>query len=160
MLFVVKCEIVLFQTFLCQHGVQYGNIRRNIPGTVDKKAVQQFFELQRSRYQPSVRSLPLCCGCYRRNRLFVKFPVGVQQFGCSWQIIIHHFLQIRCNFRMNPYLIKIRCTSCSILSSLREISSPGCTSLHFPDMTDIRIDLRQSASGIHQTLCVFPVPFL
>ena len=42
MLFVVKCEIVLFQTFLCQHGVQYGNIRRNIPGTVDKKAVQQF----------------------------------------------------------------------------------------------------------------------
>ena len=76
MLFVVKCEIVLFQTFLCQHGVQYGNIRRNIPGTVDKKAVQQFFECN---VQGINRLFDLClCAAdvIAGNRLFVKFPVA------------------------------------------------------------------------------------
>ena len=137
MLFVVKCEIVLFQTFLCQHGVQYGNIRRNIPGTVDKKAVQQFFECN---VQGINRLFNLClCAAdvIAGNRLFVKFPVGVQQFGCSWQIIIHHFLQIRCNFRMNPYLIKNPLHQLFHFVQLAGNFFSRNVVIAFPDMADI-----------------------
>ena len=104
---------------------------------VDKKAVQQFFECN---VQGINRLFDLClCAAdvIAGNRLFVKFPVGVQQFGCSWQIIIHHFLQIRCNFRMNPYLIKDPLHQLFHFVQFAGNFFSRNVVIAFPDMTDI-----------------------